>query len=189
VVIAGHSEGSLIGMLAAKQAPADAFISIAGPGERAADGLRRQLRPQIGGMAPLWDAHEEILQSLEAGMPVTALPAAVQAVPPIAQLYRASVQRYLISWFRYSPATEFASLMTPALIVQGTTDLQVRVEDAKLLAGANPRAGIAIVEGMNHVLKQAPAEPAQNLATYSNPALPIVSDALTRIVAFVRALA
>src|SRR5438105_3808785 len=43
VIIAGHSEGSLVGMLAAKQCNADVFISISGAGRAAADILRTQL--------------------------------------------------------------------------------------------------------------------------------------------------
>src|SRR5262249_19557543 len=37
VIVAGHSEGSLIGMLAAANAKADAFVSIAGVARRASD--------------------------------------------------------------------------------------------------------------------------------------------------------
>ena len=33
VIVLGHSEGSLIGMIAARQANADAFISLAGGGQ------------------------------------------------------------------------------------------------------------------------------------------------------------
>jgi alpha-beta hydrolase superfamily lysophospholipase len=40
ITVAGHSEGSLIGMLAARAARADAFVSIAGVARGAADLLR-----------------------------------------------------------------------------------------------------------------------------------------------------
>ena len=47
VIIAGHSEGSLIGMLAAKRCNAAGFISIAGAGRAAADILRTQLAGKL----------------------------------------------------------------------------------------------------------------------------------------------
>src|SRR5258707_535179 len=43
VGVVGHSEGSLVGMLAAKQGGADAFVALAGCGRRASEVLRWQL--------------------------------------------------------------------------------------------------------------------------------------------------
>lgn len=43
VVVLGHSEGSLIGMLAAANSPAIAYISIAGTSRQASQSLREQL--------------------------------------------------------------------------------------------------------------------------------------------------
>ncbi|MFT4171080.1 MAG: alpha/beta hydrolase, partial [Rhodocyclaceae bacterium] len=43
VTVIGHSEGALIGLLAAGQSPAAAVVTIAGAGERASIALRRQL--------------------------------------------------------------------------------------------------------------------------------------------------
>src|SRR5690606_12719762 len=91
VVVIGHSEGSLIGMVAAGRAGADAFVSIAGAGRRAPDVLRGQLRPQLP--PDLWNESERILASLENGQQAPNVP------PALAALYRESVQPYLISWF------------------------------------------------------------------------------------------
>ena len=99
VVVVGHSEGSLIGMVAANKGHADAYVSIAGGGHRAADLLRAQLRPQIGSLPSLWQDSESIMSSLEQGKTVDPLPASIQAVPALASLYRPSVQPYMISWF------------------------------------------------------------------------------------------
>jgi len=68
--------------------------------------------------------------------------------------------------------------------LQGTTDLQVSMQDAQRLAGA--RAGVTLValEGVNHVLKIAPAERAANFATYGNSALPIAPSLVEAIAAF-----
>jgi len=189
VFVIGHSEGSLIGILAAKKSRADGFVSIAGIARRASDVIRDQLRPQIGSMAPLWDGSESILASLEQGTPVPTLPPAIAAVPPLASLFRPSVQPYLISWFKYIPSREIASLTMPVLIIQGTTDLQVSVEEAKGLEGARPDAELLLIEGMNHVMKIAPADRIPNVATYSNPDLPIAPDVPAAIVKLARRIA
>jgi pimeloyl-ACP methyl ester carboxylesterase len=189
IVVVGHSEGSLVGMLASARANADAFVSIAGVARRASDVLRDQLRPQLAAMVPLWDATNTILSSLERGSTVDPLPAAVQAVPPMASLFRASVQPYLISWFKYVPAGELARLAVPVLVIQGTRDLQVSEAEARALAAVRPGAALMLVDGMNHVMKLSPPDPQQNLATYSNPQLPIVPDVPHAIAALAHRIA
>ena len=107
---------------------------------------------------------------------------------PLAALYRPSVQPYLISWFAYTPATEIAKLTIPALIVQGTTDIQVTVAEARALQAALPSAKLTIVEGMNHVLKIVPADRSAQLASYADPSLPIAPEAPKSIAAFVKSV-
>ena len=187
VIMLGHSEGSLIGTVAAQHAGADGFISLAGPGEPAADTLERQLSVQLP--QPLLEESEEVIASLEEGQTVQPLPKGIAAVPAIGNaLFRPSVQPYLISWFQYDPAEEVARLEMPVLIVQGTTDIQVRVEDAELLSAAQPAAELVILEGMNHVLKDAPATRALNLAAYANPNLPLTDGLVEAITSFITAL-
>jgi alpha-beta hydrolase superfamily lysophospholipase len=178
VVIAGHSEGSLIGMLAAKRCDADGFISIAGAGRAAADILRTQLTGKLP--TELATQSDEILKNLEAGK--------TTENPPVelAALYRTSVQPYLISWFRYDPAKSIAALTVPVLIVQGTTDLQVSVDDAKRLAAASPKAKLLLIGGMNHVLKEVPPDREKQMASYSDPTLRLAPEFLAGVVDFVR---
>jgi uncharacterized protein len=165
ITVLGHSEGSLIGMLAAERAQADAFISLAGPARRASDVLRDQLRPQLP--AELWQHSERILAELEQGRTTADVP------PALASLYRPSVQPYLISWFRYTPAEEIKRVPGRVLIAQGTTDIQVSVNEAHALKQARPDAALAIIDGMNHVLKLVPHNSAQQSASYSDPTLPV----------------
>jgi pimeloyl-ACP methyl ester carboxylesterase len=178
VVIAGHSEGSLIGMVAAKKCSASGFISIAGIGRPAAEILRIQL---AGKLPPaLATQSDAILKDLEEGKTTEKPPVELLA------LYRPSVQPYLISWFRYNPAKSIAALSVPVMIIQGTTDIQVSVDDAKRLAAANSRAKLLIVEGMNHVLKSVSSDKAKQAASYSDPTLMLAPDLLMNIVDFVR---
>lgn len=188
IVIAGHSEGSLIGMIAARQARTDGFVSISGVGFRASDLLRTQLKPQLAALPALAAENESIIKSLEAGHTVTPLPSLVASVPALASLWRPSVQPYLMSWFRYSPTAELAMLKRPVLILQGTTDIQVSVDDAKALAAAKPDATLTIIDGMNHVLKAAPADRLPNIATYTKADLPLVAEVPDAIATYVNSL-
>jgi uncharacterized protein len=188
VVVAGHSEGSLVGMLAASRARVDGFVSIAGVARRASDVLRAQLRPQLA-TTPSWPEIEQVLRSLEAGTAVDPLPPVMAAVPGLLGVFRPSVQPYLISWFRNVPSTVMASLTMPVLIAQGTTDLQVGVDEAEALHAARPDAILLVIDGMNHVLKRAPADRQQNLATYADPNLPIVPELANGIAQLVKRIA
>lgn len=165
VAVIGHSEGSLIGMLAAQQANAAAFVSIAG----IADGASTLLRKQLEGKLPpeLEKESERILVSLESGVVVDPVP------PALATLFRPSVQPYLISWFKYVPAQRIAELTMPVLVVQGNTDIQVDVVQANRLHGARPGAKLEIIPGMNHVFKHVRAVPELQVASYGDPSLPV----------------
>ena len=186
LIIIGHSEGSLIGMLAAQQTEVDAFISVAGPGFPAQDILRTQLSTQLN--QTMLAGVEEVLESLENGNLVADLPDSIASIPPIAALFRDSVQPYLISWFAYNPSEVLAELVLPILIVQGNHDIQVSVEDAEALQAANTKSELVIIEGMNHIFKQAPKERMLNMATYTNPDLVLADGFIESISVFLTAL-
>lgn len=179
VVIVGHSEGSLLGILAAQRAPIDAFVSISGSGRDLAALLRNQLRDKLP--PELLDKSNHIIDELQAGKKVDDVPA------ELTTLFRPSVQPYLISWLKYDPAKEIAQLKIPILVVQGTTDLQVSIEDAKLLASGNTNARLVTFENMNHVLKTSPATTvAGQAAAYSDPTVPLAPGLVAEIVSFVK---
>ncbi len=179
VVVLGYSEGSLIGILAAKQQPIDALISVAGAGRDAGTLLREQLKTKLP--TNLYDQSSHIIDELAAGRRVDKVP------PELTILFRPIVQPYLISWMKYNPAKRIAELKIPILIVQGTTDLQVSIEDAKLLAADNKNAKLVTIENMNHVLKYAPLKWLwTQLYTYSNPSLPLAPHLMDEILSFLR---
>lgn len=178
LVIVGHSEGSLLGMLAAQRTKAAAFVSISGAGDRASDILRKQL---TGKLPPaLVGENERILSAMEKGDMPANIP------PALGTVYRPSVLPYMVSWFRYLPTHSIKALQMPVLIVQGDNDLQVGVDQAQALSAARPDARLAVIPGMNHVLKIVPPDPQQNLASYSNPALPLAPQLVTTINDFLR---
>lgn len=176
VIILGHSEGSLIGMIAAQQVAVSKFISLAGSGVPAADILREQLKSQP---PAILDQALPIIKKLENGEKQDSVP------PMFFALFRPSVQPYMISWFKYDPQKEIARLNIPVLIIQGTTDIQVTVSDAEKLAKANTQAQIRIIEEMNHILKNADADRMKNLQTYGNPELPLKEGLMEVIGGFI----
>ena len=178
VVIAGHSEGSLIGMVAAKRNKAvKGYVSISGCGSPAYEILEKQLQSQP---AQIQKESAEICKELREGRTVAQVPFYLAA------LYRQSVQPYLISWFAYNPAVEIAKLNIPLLILQGDKDIQVGVEEAEKLHAAHPSSSLYIIKEMNHVLKHCDTmQQMAQLATYSKPELPIKPELVSHIVEFV----
>lgn len=176
IIVLGHSEGSLIGMIASQKAEVEKFISVAGAGNSAGDIIREQLKAQP---AVVLNQSLPIIEKLENGEREENVPQMLYA------LFRPSVQPYMISWFKYDPQIEIAKLNKPVLIVQGTTDIQVSVLDADKLASANNKAQKQIIEGMNHILKEAEMDRLKNIQTYSMPDLPLKKPLTEIIVKFI----
>jgi uncharacterized protein len=176
LILIGHSEGSLIGMIAANGL-ADAFISIAGAGRSADKLIKEQLQNQS---QKVQDLCFPIIDSLVAGKIVP------DVDPMLYSLFRPAIQPYMISWFHYDPQNEIQKLKIPVLIVQGTNDIQVSVTDANLLAKANPNAKLLLVKDMNHIFKIVEGDRKENLTTYNNPLMPVSSELVTGIVDFVK---
>ena len=174
ITVIGHSEGSLIGMKAAVNA--DKYISISGPGKPAADILKEQLSNQS---QEYKDVAYPILDEMVKGNVVN------NVNPDYNDLFRPSVQPYLISWFKYNPQTEIQKLKIPTLIIQGSNDIQVAVADAELLAKSNKKATLKIFENMNHVFRTVVGNRNENVATYNNPKLPLAEGFVDAITAFI----
>ncbi|WP_313011412.1 serine aminopeptidase domain-containing protein [Brevundimonas sp.] len=176
----GHSEGALVALKAVQGGDDKicGLILLSGAGRPAGAVLREQLAslPE-----PTKTQAFAALTELEAGRTVADAP------PALAALLRPSVQPYLISWLPLDPAALIAAYDGPVFIGQGTTDLQVSVTDAQALAAADPRATLKLWDGVNHVLKTAPAGRAANMATYADPALPLAPGVAADVGAFIRA--
>lgn len=176
VIVIGHSEGSLIGMVASQNENVAKFISIAGIGQPADMTIREQLKAQPPFVL---EQSAPILDELVKGKTVENVP------QMLFSLFRPSVQPYMISWFKYDPQKEIAKLKKPVLIVQGTTDIQVSVEDAKRLKAANQSAKMTLIAGMNHIFKNADADRTKNIQTYSQPELPVNAELVDVICSFI----
>lgn len=176
IIVIGHSEGSLIGMNAAKNA--EGFVSIAGAGYSADLILKNQLGAQG---KQIQDMCFPILDSLKEGKIVA------NVNPMLNSLFRASVQPYMISWFKHNPQAEIKQLKSPSLIIQGDNDLQISLDDARQLSAASPKSKLVIIEKMNHVLKIVDSgDRSANVASYSNPTLPIATTLVNEIVKYIK---
>ena len=176
IILIGHYEGSLIGLLVAQKVVVSKFVSISGAGNSSAT----LIEEQIGKNAPqLKEESQKIISQLRKGELVENIS------PYLAPVFRKSVQPYLISWFKYEPAKEITKLQIPILIVQGTNDLQVEDKEVQLLKEAQPKAQLLLIEGMNHVLKKVKTLE-ENQQSYLNPDLPIPEELVEGIASFIK---
>jgi alpha-beta hydrolase superfamily lysophospholipase len=182
VWVLGHSEGGLVA-LAAAQDSTDlcGIVVVAGAGRKLGVVIREQLRANPAN-APVLDQAFAALDSLEAGKRVDT----AGMNPALLPLFAPQVQGFVINLLSYDPAALAGTVRLPMLIVQGESDLQVSVADARALAAGDPKAKLVLVPGANHVLKAVgPGDTAANVAAYSNPGLPLAPGIVDPIAAFV----
>lgn len=178
VFIAGHSEGSLVGMIAARQTNATGFISLAGPGRNIADILKVQLSR---GQTPEVQRFINVrLDSLRAGQRVQLV------TPGLMSIMNPPMQPAMISWMQYDPAVEIKQFKEPVLIIQGKRDVQVAVSEAELLHKARPDGQLVYFDLMNHILKDAPEAFMANVQTYAEPQRPLTKGLAEAIAEFVK---
>ncbi len=179
IIILGHGEGSLVGMLASRDQPAKGFISVNTTSEQGDKFLTEQLKskPQF-----IQDGFKTLLDSMKKGKTIDNIDPALYFIASPAK------QKYLMSYCRFPPLRIIKIVKVPILIIQGATDVQISVADAEKLKKVKSDATLIIIPGMNHVMKEAPADKDQNLATYSKPDLPLKPELVPDIVAFVNKL-
>lgn len=178
VGVIGHSQGSLVGMIAAAGADAEAFVSIAGAARPIDEVLYDQLKVNL--TEDLKKESKGVLEKLKQGEQIESVSQELQSV------FRPSVQQFLSSWMQYNPMEEIRKLDIPILIINGEHDLQVAVSEAEKLHQAKEDAEILFIEEMNHVLKAAPEDRSANLGTYSNSDLPLADGLIKGITAFLK---
>jgi len=179
VWIAGHSEGGLVALVAARRAPASlcGLILMATAGRPIGQLLIEQLRANPAN-APLMPEIRSIVADLEAGQRRD--PAAI--TPLLQPLFSAGLQRYMADLFSYDPVAVASDWQGPVLVLQGDADIQVRPRDADLLGNAMPQAVRVDLEGATHMLKaDIDGKP---LATYTDRTLPLHENLVPAITRF-----
>lgn len=184
VWVLGHSEGGLVALAAGQDASGICgLILVSAAGRPIGEVMRDQLKANPANAAIL-DQALAAIDSLEAGKPVDTS----KLDPALAPLFNDKVQRYEMDMFPRDPAKLIAGYKGSVLIVQGERDIQVSVDDAKRLKAADPAATLVLLPGVNHVLKMVASDDrAANMATYTDPSLPIAPGVTEAIANFVTA--
>lgn len=175
IYIIGHSQGSLVGMMAA-QSGADGFVSIAGAGQEIDDVIVDQLAKQAPGLV---DNARTSFDDLRANG------VAYNYSPGLASIFRKDIQPFIYTWMQYDPKVEIAKLNIPVLIINGDKDTQVQVSEAELLKNAKPDAEYIIIPKMNHIFKEIEGNDLENSKSYNIYNLPVMPELVEVISSFI----
>lgn len=179
IIIAGHSEGSLIGILAAQNKKANAFISLAGAGRNIDEIIVEQLAKQS----------EELSENARTAFDeIKSKGRTTNYSPYLESIFRSSVQPYINSWMKFDPSEEISKLDIPVLIINGDADLQVDVADAEILQNANPDSELVIIKNMNHIFREIKGENLENTKAYNEPQRPLHPVLIPAMTAFIKSI-
>ncbi len=178
-IIAGHSQGSLIGILASKE-NADAFISLAGPGQPIDDIIVEQFSK----MAPeLGDSTRKKFDELkEKG-------STENDNLMLASIFAPYVQPFIKTWIQYDPSEEIKDLDIPVLIINGTMDIQTEPKEAEMLHSAYENSKLVLLEDMNHIFRKVESKDRLvNTKSYNEPNRPLHPELIPVITNFIKEL-
>ena len=174
ITLVGHSQGSLTAMMALKNV--DKYISIAGAGERIDKILIKQLNAQSLEYGSIAKAHFKELKETGSIKKVN---------PNLIAIFAKPNQEFWSSWIAIDPIREIKKITIPTLIMNGDKDIQVGLENASKLKAVKPNASYAIIQNMNHILKDIQNEE-DNIKSYSSPEFPISKKLIETIVSFIK---
>lgn len=176
IYIIGHSQGSLVGMLALSD-KVNGFISLAGAGQS----IDEVITEQIQKMAPgLTEDAKKTFDVLKKGETTTDYP------PALASVFNIDTQPFIANWMQYKPKDIISEIEIPILLVNGTKDLQVSVEEANQLKEANPNAELKIIENMNHVLFIIEGDDLENSKSYNESFRSVSTELVEVISSFIK---
>jgi pimeloyl-ACP methyl ester carboxylesterase len=174
IILVGHSQGSLVALLAVENV--DKYISLAG----------------ISNTFDTFVINEYNKVNSEYGINVKKQfkelkkTGRIQEIDPlIAHLVSKPNQPFILSWMKYNPIEEIKKLTIPILVINGTSDLQVSIENAQALKAENQLAKIVLIDSMNHVLKIV-KNPMENQQSYFSENFPLSTKLIASIVTFIK---
>jgi len=176
IILFGHGEGALVNMIASIGQPIKGYISAEGASEQADKIIMDQMKSK-----PQYQADEvkAILDSMRKGKLTDNVDPAIYYVASPAK------QNFIMSWCRLVPTRGVKGMKVPVLIIQGTTDLAVSTDNGEKLKKSKSDASFLLIKGMNHIFKDAPADPDQNIATYTKDNIPLSAALVPGIVEFI----
>ena len=176
MTLVGHSQGSLVAMLAMSD-DIDKYVSLAGPDISIDEFFTELYRQQVGdSIANLMTAQFDELRTT----------GNIEQVDPMfAQLFSPSNMPFFESWMKYKPLEEIQNFDQPTLIINGKKDLQVQPEEAEALHQARPESKLVLIDNMNHVLKTIEKDE-DNLKSYGTPDFPISEELVGALTVFIK---
>ncbi len=177
IIVIGHSQGSLIAMLASKGA--NGIVSIAGPSESIDVIISKQIKQNAPELSVQSD---RIIAVLKSGKTTDDYP------PVLGSIFNKTVQPFLINWMNYTPSEILSKIEIPSLILNGSNDLQIESDQAIQLAEVNSYSKLSVIQDMNHVLVNVSKDPLENAKSYNEPHRPISSDLIKVITLFMKSL-
>jgi uncharacterized protein len=176
VILIGHSEGGLVGILTARRVPVDRLVLLVTAARRQGDLVKAQLEKTV---PP--DVYEPIAKAIDAIM-------AGQTVdpPPRGFSIAPSMQPGIASAFTEDPIDPLKKIVEPTLIIGGGRDRQVARVDFAALSAASPVAKTLWLPDMNHVLVDVTDE-ADDIKAYSDAERPLDPAMIDAVAAFIAA--
>ena len=176
VIVIGHSEGGLAGILTARRIPVDKLVLLAVAARKQGDLLKAQLEKKLppDKFAPIAKAIDRIMAGEIVDPPPPGL-----AIPP-------SLQPGIASAFTEDPIAPLRKIEGPILIVAGGKDSQLARLDFLALTTAAFAAKTLWLPDMNHVLVDVTDE-ADDLAAYNQADRPLDADMTEAIADFILA--
>lgn len=186
IAVVGHSEGGLVGMMAAAQEKKNvaALVMIATPATTGGELVLEQQRYLLDRMNLPAD---EVQHRVELQKSIQAAVLTGKGWDTIPPAYRRQADT---PWFRsflgFDPARVMPKVSQPILVLQGERDRQVAARHANLLAEmarkrkANRGVDLLIVDGINHLLVPATTGDVEEYQTLQDKHVsPAIIDALT----------
>ena len=175
IIIAGHSQGSLVGLLALDEKVAG-FISLNGAGQT----IDEIIKTQITNSAPsLANQTIDVLNKLKKGEITTNYPIALQSI------FNIETQPFLISWMKYNPSEIIKKINIPCLIIAGENDLQMDVNESIMLDKSAQNSKLILIKKMNHILFKIDGDRLENLKSYNNKNLKVAEEVIEEIFNFI----
>ena len=176
IYVIGHSQGSLVGMLAGKDR-IDGFISIAGAGQS----FDNVIIEQVEKTAPQFiEDTKRVIEIMRSGRTTSDYP------PALSSLFNLDIQPFMINWIKYDPKEVIKSLNMPIMLLNGTKDLQVSVNEANMLKEAAHHAELKIIDKMNHVMFIIDGDDLENAKSYNESFRPISQELLESVIEFIK---
>lgn len=174
ITLIGHSQGSLVAMLAS--ADVNKYISLAGPSETIDTTIVKQITGQSAELGKTAASYFKELKETGSIKEVS---------PMLLNIFSKQNLPFLSAWIKYDPTKEIKKVTVPTLIINGTKDIQISVEDAKNLKASKGNCELKIIEGMNHVLKHIEKD-GDNYLSYQSPNFPLSKELIEVITTFIK---